>query len=300
MNTRAAELGIGHPLTRHPRSRDDLLPLGLSFPVILKPTVHDRRNRFVDAKAWRADDEETLIARYDEAVSLVGIESVMIQELIPGGGEAQFSYAAVWDRGKPVGSLVARRWRQYPIVFGVTSTFVETAAVDEIEEQACRFLGSLGYSGLVEIEFKYDTRDGCYKILDVNARAWAWIALGAAAGIDFPSVQWELAIGVTVTPHKARNGATWRYLSRDLAACAAEMAARRLPSGTFMSSLRRSSAAAVFSWTDPWPGILDVPLTLMRLAALRRRGNRIGVEESRAVRHPGQPRVSREVQNQLT
>ena len=100
----------------------------------------------------------------------------MIQELIPGDGMAQFSYAAVWDRGKPIASLVAQRRRQYPVEFGFTSTFVETVEQTQIEADAFRFLASLDYSGPVEIEFKYDARDGRYKILDVNARAWAWIA----------------------------------------------------------------------------------------------------------------------------
>ena len=56
MNARAAELGIAQPLTRYPQSRDDLTELGIPFPVILKPTVHEDRNAFIDAKAWRADD----------------------------------------------------------------------------------------------------------------------------------------------------------------------------------------------------------------------------------------------------
>ena len=44
----------------------------------------------------------------------------------------------------------------------------------------------LRFSGLVEIEFKLDARDGRVKLLDVNPRAWTWIGLGAAAGVDFP------------------------------------------------------------------------------------------------------------------
>ena len=176
-------------------SRDDLADLGISFPVILKPTVHETRNAFVDAKAWRADDQRTLAARYDEAKALVGADAIMIQELIPGDGATQFSYAAVWDRGQPIGALVARRCRQYPINFGFTSTLVETVERPEVEAAATRFLASLDFSGLAEIEFKYDARDGSYKILDVNARAWTWMALGAAAGIDFPALQYRLARG---------------------------------------------------------------------------------------------------------
>ena len=159
------------------------------------------RNRFTAAKAWRVNDRAALLARYDEAAALVGRDAIMVQEFIPGGGEAQFSYAGVWDHGTPVASLVARRTRQYPVDFGFTSTFVETIEHPEVEAQAFRFLADLRFSGLVEVEFKFDARDGRIKLLDVNPRAWTWIGLGAAAGVDFPAIQFALATGETVSRH---------------------------------------------------------------------------------------------------
>lgn len=267
MNARAEELGIACPRTCYPRSRDDLAPLGIPFPVILKATVREGRNRFVDAKAWRVDDERTLLARYDEAKSLVGPGSVMIQELIPGDGTAQLSYAALWHRGEPVAWLVARRRRQFPITFGLTSTFVETIEWAPIEAEACRFLASLDYSGLVEIEFKYDAREGTYKILDVNTRSWTWIAIGSAAGIDFPALQWRLAGGEDIAPLRGRCGVRWIYFSRDVAAAACEMFAGSLSPLAYLRSFRRPLAWAVFAWDDPLPALLDLPLSAIRIAA---------------------------------
>lgn len=267
MNARADELGISYPLTRQVRSCDEFKSLGMSFPVILKPAVREGRNAFVDAKAWRADDETTLCCRFDAAKALVGPDSIMIQELIPGGGEAQFSYAAVWDRGKPVAALVAQRRRQYPVEFGFTSTLVETIAQPQVEAEACRFLASLDYSGLVEVEFKYDARDGRYKILDVNTRGWSWLALGAAAGVDFPLLQWRLATGEEVGPQTARTGEQWIYLSRDIAASGCEWLAGRLTPSAYLNSFRRPRARAVFAWDDPVPALVDLPLSTVRVAA---------------------------------
>jgi predicted ATP-grasp superfamily ATP-dependent carboligase len=269
MNARAATLGIAQPRSHYPQHRDELSDLDIPFPVILKPTVRETRNRFVDAKAWRADDRRSLLALYDQAKSLVGADSLMIQEMIPGDGAAQFSYAGVWHDGKAIGSLVARRRRQYPIDFGFTSTLVETVERPEIEALAVKFLASLDFSGLVEIEFKFDARDGAYKILDVNARAWTWLGLGAAAGVDFPALQWRLANGETVTPVAARSGVRWRYLTRDLAAALAEMMAGRLSAFRYLRSLGRSSASAVFAWDDPWPGLADLPLSAIRVVTRR-------------------------------
>jgi predicted ATP-grasp superfamily ATP-dependent carboligase len=269
MNARAAMLGLPYPGTYYPRAHDDLAEIDLPFPVILKPTVREARNAFVDAKAWRADNGQVLRARYEQAKALVGTDNIMIQELIPGDGSAQFSYAGIWDRGAPIGALVARRRRQYPVEFGFTSTLVETIDAPEIEAAAVRFLTSLDYSGLVEIEFKFDGRQGLYKILDVNARAWTWIALGAAAGLDFPAIAWQLASGEAVNPRAARSGVKWVYFARDLVACLHEIASGRLSPGDYIRSLRRASSAAVFAWDDPWPAALDIPLSAARVLSRR-------------------------------
>jgi D-aspartate ligase len=273
MNIRAAELGIAHPRTRYPRTADDLTDNladgALSFPVILKPSIREGRNAFVDAKAWRVDHPHQLGERYMAAKALVGADTIMIQELVPGDGTAQYSYAAIWDRGAPVGALVARRRRQYPVEFGFTSTFVETADAPDVEAAAVRFLASIDYSGLVEIEFKYDARDRLYKILDVNARAWTWMALGAAAGIDFPAMQWALACGEPIAPAVAASGISWLYFPRDLAASLHEMAAGKLSPLGYLRSLRRFSASAVFAFDDPWPAVIDIPLSAVRVVTRR-------------------------------
>jgi predicted ATP-grasp superfamily ATP-dependent carboligase len=272
MNARAAELGNAHPHSHYPRTRDDLANPEIRFPTVIKPTDSEGRNAFVTAKAWRADDRRALLAYYDEAAGLVGADRIMLQDLIPGDGRTQFSYAAIWERGAPIGSLVARRRRQYPIDFGFTSTFVETIEAPEIEAAASRFLRALDYSGLVEIEFKYDARDGSYKILDVNARVWTWISLGAAAGIDFPAVQWRLAQGEAVAPVAARVGVSWRYLPRDLVASVQEMLAGALSPVDWLRSLRHAAASAVFAWDDPLPAVIDLPLVVARVVKRRCRG----------------------------
>ena len=184
---------------------------------------------------------------------------------------------------------MARRQRQYPIEFGYTSTLVETIDLPEVEAAASRFLGALDFNGLVEVEFKYDARDSTYKILDVNARAWTWIALGAAAGIDFAALQWRLAAGEQITPMAARCGVSWQYLTRDLAASVAEMLTHRLPPLAYLRSLRRSSAGAVFAWDDPWPAVIDLPLSAMRvgLRRLKRSERNAAAAALQSARLPG-------------
>ena len=266
---RAAEIGIDYPWSYYPRDRQDVAQVQCRFPVILKPTIRDRVDAPLLAKAWRADDRATLLARYDQAAGLVGEHAIVLQELIPGDGSTQYSYAAIWDRGAPVASLVARRARQFPIDFGYTSTFVETVEQPEVEDAACRFLKSIGYNGLVEVEFKYDARDARYKILDVNARAWTWIALGEIAGVDFPYLLWRLAMGETLPRMRGRAGVAWMHASRDAVAAVEEMALGILSPVSYVKSLRRPLRFAAFAADDPLPGIVDLPLALSRVLARR-------------------------------
>ena len=269
MHEHAAALGLAVPRAWAPRDRADLETLPVRFPLVLKPTVRTIDNAFTLAKAWRADDRASLLARYDEAAALVGADQIVVQELIPGGGEAQYSYAAVCDRGKPVAELVARRRRQYPVEFGYTSTFVETVACAEVEEAGRRLLASLDYSGIAEVEFKHDHRDGSHKLLDVNARIWTWGGLGAAAGVDFPHALWRLACGEEVAPLRPSRDVAWLHASRDLVAAAHAMLHGTLTPAAWLRSLARPLAFAAFALDDPLPGLVELPLALTRAATRR-------------------------------
>src|SRR5262249_2274698 len=197
--------------------------------------------------------------------ALVGDHGVVLQELIPGNGTTQFSYAGVWDRGSPVASLVARRTRQYPIDFGYTSTYVETVEQGEVEDMACRFLRSLDYTGRAELARKDDGRARRYKLLDVNARAWTWCGLGEIAGVDFAHVLWRITRGEAVEPRRGRSGVAWMHGVRDIVAAAQEMLAGTLALPAYLEGWRKPLTFAAFAKDDPLPGVVDLPLLLGRL-----------------------------------
>ena len=255
----AADSGVDHPRTFYPTTREELSKLNLTFPVILKPAFKKQLNRFTRDKAWRVDDGQTLAARYTEAVELVGSDAVMVQELISGGGEAQFSYAALCSEGRTLASVIARRTRQYPVEFGRSSSFVETVDQPAIEEPARHLLAAMRYTGLVEVEFKYDQSDGRYKLLDVNPRAWTWQELCAAAGVDLPYLLWRSVRGEHVPDLRGRPGVRWVRLSTDVAAASTEMLRGRLSPGAYLRSLNGPLKFAAFAADDPMPALLRVP-----------------------------------------
>jgi predicted ATP-grasp superfamily ATP-dependent carboligase len=274
----ADSVGVDTPWTVFPSDRREVAALDCDFPVVLKPAYPAGRSRFAMAKAWRADDRATLLARYDKAASMVGRDAIMVQEWIPGGGETQFSYAAVWDRGKPVASLVAQRRREYPVDIGHTSTYVETTEHREVEAQAFRFLADLRFSGMAEVKFKFDARDGRAKLLDVNPRPWTWIGLGATAGVDFAWIQWRLATGESLPRTHGRAGHAWAHVSRDLFPAIRSMRDGELSPLGYVHSLLRTRCFAAYAADDPWPAAADLPIAagraVMRSMHLPRRQQR--------------------------
>jgi D-aspartate ligase len=269
----AESLGLDVPQTWYPQSRDDVAALACDFPVVLKPAVKDGFNRLTAAKAWRVDTRAELLARYDEACTFVDPATLMVQELIPGGGSEQLSYAALCDGGRPLAALTARRTRQYPMDFGRASTYVETVDLPEAAEPARALLERIGYTGLVEVEFKRDARDGRCKLLDVNPRVWGWHTLCARAGIDFTYLAWQLAHGEAVPASTARSGVRWSRLSTDLPTAVKEIRRGRLSVRAYLRSLRGPREHAIFARDDPLPGLLELPLLASVLARRLARGS---------------------------
>ena len=256
----AADNHVDYPTTFYPLRDTDLESVNCDFPVILKPAIHASINRLTEDKAWRVSNREELLAKYREARELMPADLILVQEMIPGGGEAQFSYAALCSDGKPIASLTARRTRQYPIDFGYSSSFVETLDVPEIVAPSERLLKAIRYTGIVEVEYKFDARNGRYKLLDINPRLWTWSPLGARAGMDFPYLLWKTMQGMPVPEQHAPAGVRWVRMSTDVPAAFQEMLRGRLNMFSYLRSLRAPLQFALVAADDPLPGLMDLPI----------------------------------------
>lgn len=286
----AEEAGAGYPTTWFPRTRQDVAALDCPFPAILKPAIKAEANPFTLARAWRVNNRQELLTRYDEASRLIDPDLIMVQELIPGGGEGQFSYAALCDKGIPVASLLARRVRQYPVDFGHASSLVETVDEPVVAAAAKRILARVGLTGLVELEFKRDPVSGTCKLLDLNARIWAWHSLAMRAGVDFPYLCWRLMQGLPVPPTTARTGVRWVRLATDIPAAVTLIRQGRLGVRDYARSLIGPLEFAIISWDDPLPAMVELPALasrMVRRAWTQRRVRSTPDEPSLAQPSPG-------------
>jgi D-aspartate ligase len=257
---RADELGIETPWTWVGNSLAELEAASIPYPVILKPAINHHFFPQTNIKALPVENPSELQRAFAQMTKYIPASEILVQERIPGGGENQFSFCAVCKDGRSYASLVAQRRRQYPVEFGNASTFVETTCQPVVEAAGRRFLESVGFDGMAEVEFKFDPRDGKYKILDVNPRPWGWHTLGKAAGIDFPYLLWRQAVGLPVTPVETHQKAAWIREITDLVAIAksrnpmaeVKRLLEALYSGKFTS--------ATFSLLDPVPFFAEFAL----------------------------------------
>lgn len=267
--SRAAELNIPTPRTWRVSSEDELDTVDGEPPYVIKPAIKERFFYATKCKAWRANNRDELVRRFRAAAMLVGTEEVVVQELIPGDGHTQLAYCAMFKHDVPVASMLVNRLRQHPVDFGRASTFVRTVEFPDLEEMSIRFLRSIGYYGLVELEYKYDRRDGLTKLLDVNARTWGYHSLGQRAGIDFPYLLYADQIGLPIPLGvEARPGVAWIRLATDLPTAAAELVRRRLDWRAYLRSLRVFDVESVFTPDDLRPGVAE--LALLPYLAIKR------------------------------
>jgi D-aspartate ligase len=266
----AERLGIPHPRTWVPSGESDLATVGAG-PLVVKPAIKEHFFYATGVKAWRADSAAELRHRFRRAVEVTGPGEVVVQELVPGGGTEQYSYCALVRDGGALASMAVRRRRQHPSDFGRASTYVETVELPELEKPSLRWLAEVGFSGLVEMEYKRDPRDGQFKLLDVNARTWGYHSLGAAAGVDFPYLLFRTETSDPPAGQeqlRGRPGVRWIRLLTDLPNAARDVYRGDLRLRDYVGSLRGVDTEAVFSLTDPMPGLYE--LALLPYLALRR------------------------------
>ena len=86
------------------------------------------------------------------------------------------------------------------------------------------------------------------------------VGLGAAAGVDFPYLQFADQLGETVTPCRARVGTRWIRLATDVPTAAVEIRRGRLRPRAYLRSLRGVHTESVLDRDDPRPGLAELAL----------------------------------------
>jgi predicted ATP-grasp superfamily ATP-dependent carboligase len=205
----AAQHGIPIPRTLVPESDDalDAFDEQVMYPCLVKPRESHRYVWHFKSKLAVVNSLPEMRRAYRAAAD-AGVE-VVIQELIPGPDINGINHNAYrWD-GEILAECTARKIRLAPPRFGVPRVVV-SADVPAVVAPARAILDALELNGFACTEFKYDTRERTFKLLEVNGRHNLSTLLSIRCGLNFPWISYRhLTTGERPSPLCARTGLYW-------------------------------------------------------------------------------------------
>ncbi len=254
------EQGIRSPVSYLPKAHEDLPDSQLEYPFIVKPAFKRNFKQYSKAKAVVVNSRSQLEGLLAGQFSALDIHDLLYQEIIPGGGKQQWSYAGLFVHGDPVAAFTACRLRQHPPDFGRASTYVVAEHNPEVEAESRRVMSALQYTGLGEVEWKRDPRDGQLRFLEVNARCWGWHALAGPVVGNIPRMLYDYAHGQTMEWVTPSYGARWVKHITDIPVVLDMWRHHDLTFAGYFKSLQGNLMSCEWEWSDPAPLFLQALL----------------------------------------
>ena len=255
---------------------------GLRYPLVVKPRfAYEWRRKGIwekvgAAKAIIVSTPQELRARC-RALGAVAKE-VLLQEYVEGAdADIVVCCCYIGAQGQLLGHFTARKLKQSPPLIG-TGCVVEALAVPRVIALSVQLLKAFGYTGLAEVEFKFDCASGAYQLIEVNPRHWDQHELGTLVGVNMSWIAYSDIAGLgSVTQNPVyREVAKYKWIAereliyataRNLATklCAlragkaglyAYLAALSSAFGELTGLMRGRKILGLMSLRDPMPGLL--------------------------------------------
>ena len=261
----AESAGVPIPKTFYPNNPIEVKQVSseIEYPCIIKPAVMLDFYRHFKQKVFVCKNEHELNTNFLKATEIIKTNEILVQEIIPGDSEKQYSVGVFYDRKKSYNYIVARRKRQHPIDFGNATTFAETVDIPILIDYSHKILKKAEYFGICEVEFKYDERDEKYKFLEVNPRTWKWHTITQSAQIPLLMSIYKYFKDSKPIIKKDYQIARWRDLFTDIPVILQLLFMNRYEYSNTEGKLHE----AVLNLKDPLPFIyqlLYIPLNIIR------------------------------------
>jgi predicted ATP-grasp superfamily ATP-dependent carboligase len=180
--------------------------------------------------------------------------------------------------------FTGRKLRSYPPFAGPTTLGVSIQN-EQLSRQTEAMLRVIGYSGVIDIDYRRDERDGRYKLLDFNPRVGANFRMFENhEGIDVVRALHLDLTGRGIRRSPMIEGRTFLVEPHDLIASLAYLRQGRFTIRTWRKSLTGRRELAWWSWDDPLPFLAMGTRLLLRVAG---RAVRTRWEQVRALLHFG-------------
>lgn len=212
--------GIPTAETSFPQSRSDVLDFLSSksaiFPIMLKGIDGSALEQRGKPRMLIVHDPKELLAKYDQLEDPAN-PNLMLQEYIPGGDNSVWMFNGYFnEHSECLLGFAGQKIRQHPPYTGATSMGI-CLPNDLVENTTKTFMKAVGYRGVLDIGYRYDPRNGQYKVLDINPRVGATFRLFLADnGMDVVRAMYLDLTGQKVPSAPACKGRKWIVENGDL------------------------------------------------------------------------------------
>ena len=148
----------------------------------------------------KVDTLEELKSTFEEFVEHFKLKEAdypIIQQGVPGN---DYCVTTLFDHGKMVASMTYRGLRAFPAERGAT-VMRETVEAPEMERIAAELLGSLGWHGIAQLDFRWQgTPETTPYLIEVNPRFFGGLIQSVESGWDYPWLLFQLAVKGSIDP----------------------------------------------------------------------------------------------------
>ena len=267
----AAAIGVKTPRTLIPRPLSEIESFCHEdlFPCLLKPAQSHLFNACFGSKMFFVENPAQLIDGYQRAET-AGLE-VMIQDYIPGGDKEVANYNCYAVGGKTLVEFTADHVRNAPPWFG-SPRVVRSRQIDELIEPGRRLIEALDYTGYACIEFKRDTRDGEYKLMEINGRHNLSTLLAVRCGINFPWLEYRYqAYGELPQAQTFQSGVYWIDMTRDIAFSLKHHFDEKFGLSDYCKPYLQPHIWGIYDWRDPLPFVQRLVHLAAKLFLIKKR-----------------------------
>jgi predicted ATP-grasp superfamily ATP-dependent carboligase len=279
-NSLARVSGVPTITTYTPATKDELerVAAKLAYPAVVKPrrTLTMKNGIGIMGTAQFVLDKDGLLRTYAQLSETLG-EPPLIQERVIG---EEYGVEMIAHEGTPLALVAHHRIRSLSPMGGasVLKEILQKGALrDMLITYAEALAHALKWEGPLMVEFKVDGDSRTPKLMELNGRFWGSLPLAVAAGVDMPSIYYDLATGRDLPTESIQETSivTTRYFMGDLLhlfrVFFARDPMRRFAYPRRMDVLRdffrtpRGSKSDVWSWRDPKPALMEFVDALTRM-----------------------------------
>jgi D-aspartate ligase len=251
MHLLAKEHHIPTPNTANPTSSADVERFleTNSLPIVMKPADAYSKDRLTSKRIFHSRQE--LMADVDREAARAPL-NVVLQEYIPGDADTVWMCNAYFAPEQEQTVIFTGKKLRQTSATGIASLAI-CLPNETVASQTRRLMEAVGFRGCLGIGFRHDSRDGLYKLLDVNARVSGIFRLFAGTNeMDVVRACYLDLTGQHVPPTALQPERKW-MLEDDVVAALIAVRSRRLTIAEWMRSIRGVRELQWFARDDPLP-----------------------------------------------